>query len=123
MMVMEPYPGTSAKIGLCQCATFYQSQCKSLILPCGWHAPTATRSKRLPETVWVFWRLVSLTGEAKNWSKIYYDIIKSEECVPLGHTVNANIAMVSAFSLHEDHDEAARRGEDGFRFFEYALVH
>jgi alkanesulfonate monooxygenase SsuD/methylene tetrahydromethanopterin reductase-like flavin-dependent oxidoreductase (luciferase family) len=59
--------------------------------------------------------------EAKNWSKIYYDIIKSEECVPLGHTVNANIAMVSAFSLHEDHDEAARRGEDGFRFFEYAV--
>lgn len=59
--------------------------------------------------------------EAKNWSSIYYDIIKSEECVPLGHTVNANIAMVSAFSLHDDHDEASRRGEDGFRFFEYAV--
>jgi len=38
-----------------------------------------------------------------------YDTIKSEECVPLGHTVNANIAMVSAFSLHDDHAEAARR--------------
>ena len=41
--------------------------------------------------------------------------------MPLGHTVNANIAMVSAFSLHDDHDEASRRGEDGFRFFEYAI--
>ena len=59
--------------------------------------------------------------EAKTWSTIYYDTIRSEECVPLGHTVNANIAMVSAFSLHHDHDEASRRGEDGFRFFEYAI--
>ena len=41
--------------------------------------------------------------------------------MPLGHTVNANIAMVSAFSLHDDHAEASRRGEDGFRFFEYAV--
>jgi len=59
--------------------------------------------------------------EAKTWSETYYDIIKSDECVPLGHTVNANIAMVSAFSLHDDHDEASKRGEDGFRFFEYAI--
>ena len=35
--------------------------------------------------------------------------------------MNANIAMVSAFSLHDDHEEAIRRGEDGFRFFEYAI--
>jgi hypothetical protein len=59
--------------------------------------------------------------EARNWSAIYYDIIRSDQCVPIGHTVNANIAMVSAFSLHDDHEEAARRGEDGFRFFEYAV--
>ena len=59
--------------------------------------------------------------EAKTWSSIYYDTIRSDACVPLGHTVNANIAMVSAFSLHDDHEEASRRGEDGFRFFEYAV--
>ena len=59
--------------------------------------------------------------EAKTWTQTYYDTIMSEECIPLGHSVNANIAMVSAFSLHDDHDEASRRGEDGFRFFEYAI--
>ncbi len=58
--------------------------------------------------------------EAKNWSKIYYDIIKSEDCVPLGWSVNANLAMVSAFSMHEDRAEAIRRGKDNFEFFRYS---
>ena len=58
--------------------------------------------------------------EARTWSTIYYDIIKSEECVPIGHSVNANIALVSAFSLHEDRAEAIRRGQDNFEFFRYS---
>jgi len=58
--------------------------------------------------------------EAKTWSEIYYGIIKSEECVPLGWSVNANLAMVSAFSMHEDRAEAIRRGQDNFEFFRYA---
>lgn len=58
--------------------------------------------------------------EARTWSKIYYDIIKSEECVPLGWSVNANLAMVSAFSMHEDRAEAIRRGQDNFEFFRYS---
>src|SRR5437763_4715038 len=37
-------------------------------------------------------------GEAIKWVKEYYDLIKSDECVPIGHTVNANIAMVAGFS-------------------------
>ena len=41
--------------------------------------------------------------------------------MPLGHSVNANIAMVSAFSLHADREEAARRGQEGFEFFRYAM--
>jgi hypothetical protein len=60
--------------------------------------------------------------EARNWSRIYYDTIKSEACVPIGHSVNANIAMVSAFSIHPDRDEAVRRGQEGFGFFGYALA-
>ncbi|MEX2482219.1 MAG: LLM class flavin-dependent oxidoreductase [Gammaproteobacteria bacterium] len=58
--------------------------------------------------------------EAASWSKVYYDIIKSEECVPLGWAVNANLAMVSAFSMHEDRAEAIRRGQDHFEFFRYS---
>jgi len=61
-------------------------------------------------------------AEAKKWVGEYYDILKNE-CVPIGHTVNANIAMVTGFSCHEDEQEARRRGEDGFRFFGYALGH
>ena len=59
--------------------------------------------------------------EARTWSGIYYDIIRSEECVPLGHSVNANLAMVSAFSIHEDRAEAIRRGQEGFEFFFFAV--
>ncbi len=59
--------------------------------------------------------------EAKAWADIYYDIIRSEACVPLGHAVNANIAMVSNFSIHADRAEAIRRGQEGFEFFGYAL--
>jgi alkanesulfonate monooxygenase SsuD/methylene tetrahydromethanopterin reductase-like flavin-dependent oxidoreductase (luciferase family) len=59
--------------------------------------------------------------EAHKWSEIYYGIIKSEECRPIGHTVNANIAMVSNFSLHKARAEAIRRGHEGFEFFGYAL--
>jgi len=59
--------------------------------------------------------------EAQSWSQIYYDIIKSEECVPIGHAVNANIAMVSAFSLHNDRETAIRQGQEGFEFFGFAM--
>ncbi len=59
--------------------------------------------------------------EAHKWSEIYYDIIKSDECVPLGHRVNANIAMVSSFSMHHDRATAIRQGQEGFEFFGYAL--
>jgi hypothetical protein len=61
--------------------------------------------------------------EASKWVQEYYDIIKSDACVPIGHAVNANIAMVTGFSVHDDAEEAKRRGADGFRYFGYALGH
>lgn len=59
--------------------------------------------------------------EAQKWSQIYYDIIKSDACVPIGHAVNANIAMVSAFSLHNDPEVARQRAQYNFKFFAYAI--
>ena len=41
--------------------------------------------------------------------------------MPVGHAVNANLAMVSNFSVHHDRDEAIRRGQEGFEFFGYAV--
>jgi hypothetical protein len=51
----------------------------------------------------------------------YYSIIKSDQCVPIGHSVNANICMVSSFSCHRDRETAIKRGLKGFEFFGYAL--
>jgi alkanesulfonate monooxygenase SsuD/methylene tetrahydromethanopterin reductase-like flavin-dependent oxidoreductase (luciferase family) len=61
-------------------------------------------------------------SEARHWVSDYYETFK-RECVPIGHAVNPNIAMVTSFSVHRDHDEAERRGLDGFRFFQFALGH
>ena len=59
-------------------------------------------------------------AEAKHWVDDYYETFK-RECVPIGHAVNPNIAMVTGFSCHPDGEEARRRGTDGFRFFQFAL--
>jgi len=59
--------------------------------------------------------------QAGHWVKEYYDIIKSDQCVPISHTVNPNIAVVSAMSVHHDEAEAKSRGSEGFRFFGYSL--
>jgi alkanesulfonate monooxygenase SsuD/methylene tetrahydromethanopterin reductase-like flavin-dependent oxidoreductase (luciferase family) len=61
-------------------------------------------------------------SEAKHWVADYYDTFKTE-CVPIGQTVNPNIAMVTGFMCHESEDEAVRRGLEGFQFFGYALAH
>jgi alkanesulfonate monooxygenase SsuD/methylene tetrahydromethanopterin reductase-like flavin-dependent oxidoreductase (luciferase family) len=60
--------------------------------------------------------------EAEQWVDTYYETFK-EECVPIGHSVNPNVAMVTGFSCHEDEEVARERGEEGFAFFRYALAH
>ncbi len=122
MMVLDPYPGYSSE---------------SFSLPCRNVIPKPRQKPHPPmwiactnrETIKVAARngLGALAfsfidpDEARSWVDVYYDIIKSEECVPLGHCVNANIALVTGFSLHDDRGEAIRRGQEGFEFFGYAL--
>jgi alkanesulfonate monooxygenase SsuD/methylene tetrahydromethanopterin reductase-like flavin-dependent oxidoreductase (luciferase family) len=48
-------------------------------------------------------------AEARQWVRDYYDTF-ARECVPIGHAVNPNIAMVTGFSCHPDAGEARRRG-------------
>ncbi|WFU14473.1 LLM class flavin-dependent oxidoreductase [Bradyrhizobium sp. CB3481] len=62
-------------------------------------------------------------SQAKGWRDEYYQIIKSDECVPIGHSVNANIATLNGMMVHEDAEEAMRRGLDGFKFFGYSIAH
>lgn len=61
-------------------------------------------------------------AEAKKWVDDYYETFKNE-CVPIGHAVNPNVAMVTSFSCHPDAEEAYRRGFDGFKFFQFGLGH
>ncbi len=61
-------------------------------------------------------------SEAKKWVDDYYATLK-RECVPIGHAINPNVAMVTGFSCHPDLEEAKRRGIDGFHFFGFALGH
>jgi alkanesulfonate monooxygenase SsuD/methylene tetrahydromethanopterin reductase-like flavin-dependent oxidoreductase (luciferase family) len=62
-------------------------------------------------------------SQAKIWRDEYYAIIKSDECVPIGHTVNANFATLNGMMVHQNHDEAVRRGLDGFKFFGFSIAH
>ena len=59
--------------------------------------------------------------EARHWVDEYYSIIKSDKSLPIGHTVNTNIAMLTSFSLHQDIGKALSRGLEGFDFFGFAL--
>lgn len=122
MMVLDPYPGFEGK--------YFSMPCRNVLPkpvqrphPPMWMACTNRDTIRVAASLGVGALAFSFVDpeEARNWSEIYYGIIKSEECRPIGHTVNANIAMVSNFSLHHDREEAIRRGHEGFEFFGYAL--
>ena len=60
--------------------------------------------------------------EAKAWVDDYYTTL-AEEAVPIGDTVNANLACVTSFMCHTDGEEAVRRGAEGSNFLGYSLGH
>ena len=123
MMVLDALPRLRGRrTSRCRAATSSRSRSRSRTRRCGWRAPTATRSGSRRATGSARSRSrSSIPTRRARWSAIYYDTIKSDECVPLGHTVNANLATVSAFSIHPDRAEAIRRGQDGFEFFFFAV--
>ncbi len=122
MMVLEPYPGFDGQ--------YFSMPCRNVVPkpvqkphPPMWMACTNRDTIKIAAANGLGALAFSFVDpeEARLWSTIYYEIVKSEECVPLGHTVNANIAIVSSFSLHNDRAEAIRRGQEGFEFFGYAI--
>ncbi len=123
MMVMDPYPGYSGR--------FFSMPCRNVLpKPVQKPHPPIWVACSNRETIHLAARLGlgALTfafidpAEARKWVSEYREILKTE-CVPIGHSVNPNIAMVTGFSCHPDEAEARRRGEDGFRFFGYGLGH
>jgi alkanesulfonate monooxygenase SsuD/methylene tetrahydromethanopterin reductase-like flavin-dependent oxidoreductase (luciferase family) len=61
--------------------------------------------------------------DAGKWVAEYYDLLASEECVPVGFAVEPNVAVVLPMMLHEDEATAIERGIDGAHFFGYSLAH
>jgi len=122
MLVLEPYPGFEGK--------YFSMPCRNVVPkpfqkphPPMWMACTNRDTIKIAARNGLGALSFSFLNpeEARTWSEIYYGIIKSEECVPIGHFVNPNIAIVSNFSLHRDRAEAIRRGHEGFEFFSYAM--
>jgi alkanesulfonate monooxygenase SsuD/methylene tetrahydromethanopterin reductase-like flavin-dependent oxidoreductase (luciferase family) len=123
MMVMDPYPGFSGRSFSMPCRNVLPKPSQKPHPPM-WMACTNRETIRIAAQNGLGVLAFTFTDpeEASHWARIYYDTIKSEACVPLGHRVNANIAMMSAFSLHEDDPEAAARGQLNFEFFGYAMA-
>ena len=122
MMVMSPYPGHEGE--------FFSMPCRNVMPkphqkphPPMWMACTNRDTIRVAARNGLGALAFSFVDpeEARHWVDIYYDIIRSEECRPIGHSVNADIALVTSFSLHRDRVEAIRRGQEGFEFFNYAV--
>ncbi|MAE97356.1 MAG: LLM class flavin-dependent oxidoreductase [Deltaproteobacteria bacterium] len=123
MLVMDPYPGYEGK--------YFSMPCRNVLpKPAQRPHPPLWLACSNRETIHEAARngMGALTfafvdqADARKWVGEYYDIIRND-CVPIGHSVNANIAMVTGFSCHQDAEEAKRRGMDGFRFFGFALGH
>ncbi|HEX7035016.1 MAG TPA: LLM class flavin-dependent oxidoreductase [Pseudomonadales bacterium] len=122
MLAMDPYPGYKGR--------WFEMPCRNIVpKPVQRPHPPVWVACSQRETIKMAARLGigALTfafvdpAEAQAWVDEYYSIIKSDQCVPIGHTVNANICMVSSFSCHRDRETAVRRGLEGFEFFGYAL--
>jgi alkanesulfonate monooxygenase SsuD/methylene tetrahydromethanopterin reductase-like flavin-dependent oxidoreductase (luciferase family) len=123
MMAMDPYPGYEGR--------FFSMPCRNVVpKPIQKPHPPLWVACSNRETIHLAARLGvgALTfafvdpAEARKWVSEYREILETE-CVPIGHAVNPNIAMVTGFSCHESEEEARRRGEDGFRFFGFGLGH
>ena len=112
MMAMDPYPGFKGE--------FFEMPCRNVVpKPLQKPHPPLWVACSNRETIKMAARcgIGALTfafvdpREARQWVDDYYRIFK-EECVPIGHAVNPNVAMVTGFSVHPDEDGSAppRRG-------------
>jgi alkanesulfonate monooxygenase SsuD/methylene tetrahydromethanopterin reductase-like flavin-dependent oxidoreductase (luciferase family) len=122
MLVMDPYPGFEGQGFSFPCRNVVPKPMQKPHPPM-WMACTNRDTIKVAAANGLGALAFSFVDpqEAHAWAEIYYGIIKSDQCVPLGHSVNANIAMVSNFSVHHDRAEAIRRGQEGFEFFGYAV--
>src|SRR5262250_1717933 len=123
MMVMDPYPGYQGKYFSMPVRNVMPKPVQKPHPPL-WVACSNRHTIHLAAQLGIGALTFAFIDpdEARHWVADYYETFK-KECVPVGHAVNPNIAMVTGFSCHKDAEEAVRRGMDGFRFFQFALGH
>ncbi len=122
MMALTPYPGYEGESFSFPCRNVVPKPVQKPHPPM-WIACTNRSTIELAAELGIGALAFSFVdpAEAEHWVNTYYDIIKSDRCVPIGRTVNANIALVTGFSMHPERDEAIRRGREGFEFFRYSI--
>ena len=122
MLVMEPYPGFDGESFKFPCRNVVPKPLQKPHPPM-WMACTNRETIKTAASLGMGALAFSFLNaeEAQTWASAYYDVIKSDACVPIGHAINANIAMVSGFTLHENREEALRRGHENFEYFAFAL--
>lgn len=122
MLAMDPYPGYKGQ--------YFDMPCRNIVPkpvqrphPPLWVACSQRETIRMAARLGIGALTFAFVDpmEAQEWVDEYYGIIKSDQCIPIGHAINPNICMVSSFSCHEDRETAVRRGLDGFEFFGFAL--
>ena len=122
MLAMDPYPGFQGE--------YFDMPCRNLVPkpvqnphPPMWVACSNRETMKVAARLGIGALTFAFVDplDAHHWVDEYYGIIKSDQCVPIGHSVNVNICMVTRFSLHEDREEAVNRGLEGFEFFGFAL--
>jgi alkanesulfonate monooxygenase SsuD/methylene tetrahydromethanopterin reductase-like flavin-dependent oxidoreductase (luciferase family) len=122
MLALDPYPGFKGR--------YFEMPCRNVVPkpvqrphPPLWVACSQRETIRMAARLGIGALTFAFVdpAEAQSWVDEYYSIIRSDQCVPIGHTVNPNICMVSSFSCHHDRETAVRRGLEGFEFFSYAL--
>ena len=123
MMVMDPYPGFAGKYFAMPARNVLPKPVQKPHPPI-WVACSNRETIHLAAQLGIGALTFAFIdpAEARHWVAEYYETFR-RECVPIGHAVNPNIAMVTGFSCHADAEEARRRGTDGFRFFQFALAH
>lgn len=122
MLAMDPYPGYKGQ--------YFEMPCRNIVPkpvqrphPPLWVACSQRETIRMAARLGIGALTFAFVdpAEATEWVEEYYNIIKSDACIPIGHAINPNICMVSSFSCHHDRELAVRRGLDGFEFFAFAL--
>jgi alkanesulfonate monooxygenase SsuD/methylene tetrahydromethanopterin reductase-like flavin-dependent oxidoreductase (luciferase family) len=122
MLAMSPYPGFDGR--------YFKMECRNIVPkpvqkphPPLWMACTNRDTIKVAAQLGVGALAFSYIepDEAGKWVKLYYDTIMSDDCVPLGHAVNARVAMVSGLAVSENRAQAVREGYHCSNFFRYAL--